>query len=131
MPLGHLHVGMTSIQNGDYFWLKTNYRVYLCCLDFLSGINYPCFFLGVSASEESFKVAEIACLMSQIKMATLKEATLSRVGLATLSAPIRTNSDSIHLWRWIAQSGLIRIASLLHGIWKQVIPDLTRVQRIV
>ena len=36
MPLGHLHVGMTSIQNGGYFWLKTNYRVYLCCLEFLS-----------------------------------------------------------------------------------------------
>ena len=24
MPLGHLHVGMTSIQNGGYFWLKKN-----------------------------------------------------------------------------------------------------------
>ena len=32
------------------------------------------FFLGVSASEESIKVAEIACLTSQIKMATLREA---------------------------------------------------------
>ena len=41
----HLHVGMTSIQNGGYFWLKTNYRVYLCCLEFLSGINCPSFFL--------------------------------------------------------------------------------------
>ena len=29
MPLGHLHVGMTLIQNGGYFWLKTNYYVYL------------------------------------------------------------------------------------------------------
>ena len=29
---------MTSIQNGGYFWLKTNNRVYLCCLEFLSGI---------------------------------------------------------------------------------------------
>ena len=37
---------MTSIQNGGYFWLKTNYRVYLCCLEFLSGINYPSFFIG-------------------------------------------------------------------------------------
>ena len=42
----HLHVGMTSIQKGGYFWLKTNYRVYLCCLEFLSGFNYPSFFLG-------------------------------------------------------------------------------------
>ena len=50
MPLGHLHVGMTLIQNGGYFWL--NYCVYLCCLEFLS--EY------VSASEESIKVAEIA-----------------------------------------------------------------------
>ena len=24
MPLGHLHVGMTSIQNGGYFWLIQN-----------------------------------------------------------------------------------------------------------
>ena len=31
---------MTSIQNGGYFWLKTNYRVYLCCLEFLSDFNY-------------------------------------------------------------------------------------------
>ena len=46
MPLGHLHVGMTSIQNGGYFWLKTNYRVYLCCLEFLSRINYPSFLPG-------------------------------------------------------------------------------------
>ena len=37
MLLGHLHVGMTSIQNGGYFWLKTNYCMYLCCLEFLSG----------------------------------------------------------------------------------------------
>ena len=44
--LGHLHVGMTSIQNGGYFWLKTNYLVYLCCLEFLSGFNDPSFFLG-------------------------------------------------------------------------------------
>ena len=65
---------MTTIQNGGYFWLKTNNRVYLCCLEFLSGINYPSFLLGVSASEESIKVAEIACSTSQIKMATLKEA---------------------------------------------------------
>ena len=35
---------MTSIQNGGYFWLETNYRVYLCCLEFLSGFNYPSFF---------------------------------------------------------------------------------------
>ena len=48
---------MTSIH---YFWLKTNYRVYLCCLEFLSGFNYPSFFLGASASEESIKVAKIA-----------------------------------------------------------------------
>ena len=41
-----LHVEMTSIQNGGYFWLKTNYRVYPCCLQFLSAINYPSFFLG-------------------------------------------------------------------------------------
>ena len=41
---------------------------------FLSGINYPSFILGVSTSEESIKVAEIACSTSQIKMATLKEA---------------------------------------------------------
>ena len=37
---------MTSIKNGGYFWLKTNYRVYLCCLEFLSRINYPSFFIG-------------------------------------------------------------------------------------
>ena len=60
--------GMTSIKNGGYFWLKTNYRVYLCGLEFLSGINYPSFFLGVSASEESIKVAEIACSTSQINL---------------------------------------------------------------
>ena len=42
----HLHVGMTSIQNGGYFGLKTNYRVYLCCLEFQSWINYSSFFLG-------------------------------------------------------------------------------------
>ena len=41
MPLGHLHVGITSIQNGGYFWLKTNYYVYLCRLEFLSGMNCP------------------------------------------------------------------------------------------
>ena len=41
----HLHVGMTSNQNGGYFWLKTNYRVYLCCLEFLSGNNCSSFFL--------------------------------------------------------------------------------------
>ena len=65
---------MTSIQNGGYFWLKTNYRVYLCCLEFLSGFNYPSFFMGASASEESIKVADIACSTSQIKpMATLSE----------------------------------------------------------
>ena len=29
-------------------WLPemSNYRVYLCCLEFLSGFNYPSFFLG-------------------------------------------------------------------------------------
>ena len=37
---------MTSIQNGGYFWLKKNYRVYLCCLEFLSEINYLSFCLG-------------------------------------------------------------------------------------
>ena len=63
---------MTTIQNG--VWLKTNYRVYLRCLEFLSAFNYPTFFLGASASEESITVAEIACSTSQIKMATLKEA---------------------------------------------------------
>ena len=71
---------MTSIQNGGYFRLKTNYHVYLCCLKFLLGFNYPSFFLGASASKESIKVAKIACLMSQIKnqdgdwLSTLKEA---------------------------------------------------------
>ena len=42
----YTEIGMTSIQNGGYFWLKKNYRVYLCCLEFLSGINYPSLFLG-------------------------------------------------------------------------------------
>ena len=37
-------------------------------------LTVQAFFLGVSASEESIKVAEIACSTSQIKMATLKEA---------------------------------------------------------
>ena len=54
-------------------WLKTNYCVYLCCLEFLSGINCPSFFLSISASEESIKGAEIDCSTPQIKMATLKE----------------------------------------------------------
>ena len=51
--IGHLHVGMTSIQNSGYFWLKTNYRVYLCCLEFLSGINHPSFYLGHKALPRS------------------------------------------------------------------------------
>ena len=42
-----VHKRVTDIkQNGGYFWLKTNYRVYLCCLEFLSRINYPSFFIG-------------------------------------------------------------------------------------
>ena len=48
----HLHVGMTPITNGGYFRLKTNYRVirvYLFCLEFLLGFNYPNFFSGVQA----------------------------------------------------------------------------------
>ena len=64
---------MTWIQNGGYFGLKTNYCVYLCCLEFLSRINCPSFFLSISASEESIKGAEIDCSTPQIKMATLKE----------------------------------------------------------
>ena len=47
------------------------------------------------------------------------------------ATPIRINPDSIHLWKWIAQSGLIRIASCLHSIRKRVYPDSTRVQCIV
>ena len=43
----YTEIGMTSIQNGGILdWLKKNYRVYLCCLEFLSGINYPSLFLG-------------------------------------------------------------------------------------
>ena len=41
--------------------------------NFYRKLTIPAFFLGVSASEESIKVAEIACSTSQIKMATLKE----------------------------------------------------------
>ena len=44
---------MTSIQNGGYFWLKTNYYVYLCCLEFLSGFNYPSFFSWAQALPRS------------------------------------------------------------------------------
>ena len=42
--------------------------------NFYRELTIPAFLLGVSASEESIKVAEIACSTSQIKMATLKEA---------------------------------------------------------
>ena len=61
-------LGMTPIQNGSYFWLKMNYRMYLCCLEFLSVLTIPAFFLGASASEESNKVAKIVFSMSQIEM---------------------------------------------------------------
>ena len=56
---------MTLIQNGSYFWLKMNYHMYLSFLELLSEINYPSLFWGVSASEESIKVTEIACSTSQ------------------------------------------------------------------
>ena len=42
--------------------------------NFYRELTIPAFFVGVSASEESIKVAEIACSTSQIKMVTLKEA---------------------------------------------------------
>ena len=74
MPLGHLHVGMTSIQNGGYFWLKRTIVCIFAVSNFYRELTIPAFLLGVSASEESIKVAEIACSTSQIKMATLKEA---------------------------------------------------------
>ena len=35
-----LHVKMTPIQNGGYFRLKMNNRMYLCCLEFVSRFNY-------------------------------------------------------------------------------------------
>ena len=62
------YVWMTSIQNGGYFWLKTNYRVYIFPVSsFYRELTIPAFFLGISASEKSIKVAEIACSTSQIR----------------------------------------------------------------
>ena len=49
-------------------------RVSLLSRISIGELTIPAFLLGVSASEESIKVAEIACSTSQIKMATLKEA---------------------------------------------------------
>ena len=40
---------MTSIQNGSYFWLKTNYRVYLCCLEFFSHGHKSCLCCDICA----------------------------------------------------------------------------------
>ena len=54
-------------------WKRTIARIFAVS-NFYRELTIPAFLLGVSASEESIKVAEIACSTSQIKMATLKEA---------------------------------------------------------
>ena len=46
---------MTAIQNGGYFWLKTNYRVYLRCLGFLSSFNYSRFFVERKRLQEVYE----------------------------------------------------------------------------
>ena len=112
--LGHLHVGMTSIQNGGYFWLKTNYLVYLCCLEFLSGFNDPSFFLGRKALPRSpFKVAKIACSTSQnkIKMATLRE---SAVDLRCLGVSRHFSHQAIFLSLKIPLARLTDISKVVN-----------------
>ena len=83
MPLGHQLIvsaarSLTCRDDLNSKWRLLLAENELSCVSLLSSIsigNYaiPAFFLGVSASEESIKVAEIACSTSQIKMATLKE----------------------------------------------------------
>ena len=69
----HLHAGMT-IDSKRRLLLAENElsRVSLTVSSFCRVLTIPAFFLGASASEESIKVANIACSTSQIKMATLR-----------------------------------------------------------
>ena len=66
---------MTSIQNGGYsVWVKTNYRVYLRCIEFLSGFNYPSFFLGLKRFRGVHYTRRNRLFDVANQMATLKEA---------------------------------------------------------
>ena len=80
--LKHMCVGAsngtaTSGKRGS-FLLHNKCEPNLCgffvVLSFCQVLTVPAFFLGANASEESIKVANIACSTLQIKMATLREA---------------------------------------------------------
>ena len=84
---------------GTFGWKRTIACIFAVS-NFYRELTIPAFFLGVSASEESIKVAEIACSTSQIKMATLRQGSRRRrseQSFKCIQQPSNSGSIILHL----------------------------------